>query len=124
MMILDGTTADKIRGVYSRPHRNSIYEPATIHDLPFEVLKESFLFLVKFTGSDLAPPSLVCRAFRAVALELMSSRLVFVNEGERIDGFICGRQLRSLVGLESCAIKYIVIDLEFIGKELIPLLAR
>jgi hypothetical protein len=116
--------ADKMRGVYSRHHRNSINEPATIHDLPFEVLKEAFLFLVKDFGSDLAPPSLVCRAFRAVALELMSSRMRFVNEKELIDGFICGRQLRSIVGLESCAIKHLVIDLEFIRKELIPLIDR
>jgi hypothetical protein len=79
-MILAGTTADKMRGVYSRPDRNSIYEPATIHDLPFEVLKDSFLCLTNWSCSDFASSSLVCRAFRAVALELMHSRKEFIYE--------------------------------------------
>jgi hypothetical protein len=113
-----------MRGVYTRPHRNCIYEPATIHDIPFEVLKDSFVFLVKQRGSDLASPSLTSRAFRAVALELMNSRMRFVNEGGRIAGLTCGLHLRSLVGLEMCTIKRLDVDLEFIGKELIPLIAR
>jgi hypothetical protein len=61
-MILAGTTADKMRAIYTRLHRSSINEPATIKDIPFEILKKSFLFLVKELGSDLASPSLTCRA--------------------------------------------------------------
>jgi hypothetical protein len=118
-----GTTADNMRGVYSRPHRNSIYEPATIHDLPFEVLKESFLCLVKEFGSDIASPSLTCRAFRAVALEL-NSRKEFVHDDRCIKSYICGLQLRSIVGLDICTIKHLFDDNEFVGKEYIPLIAR
>jgi hypothetical protein len=97
-MIVAGTMADKMRAIYTRLHRSSIYEPATIHDLPFEVLKESFMHLIKDYGSDLASPSLVCRAFRAVALEVMNSRRIFVKTEEKPEHFVCGSHLRSLVG--------------------------
>jgi hypothetical protein len=123
-MILAGTTADKMRGVYSRPHRNSLNEPATIYDIPFEVLKESFIFLVKQYGSDLVSASLTCRAFRAVAFELMNSRRIFDEECEGIERVICGLQLRSIVGLEMCTIKHLIVDIGFVGKEYIPLIAH
>jgi hypothetical protein len=123
-MILAGTTADKMRDIYTRPHRNSIYEPATIHDIPFEVLRESFLLLLKDFGSDLASPSLACRAWRVVALDLMNSHKIFFDGRGKIESFICGIYLRSIVGLESLTIKHLVIDLESIGKELIPMISR
>jgi hypothetical protein len=91
--------------------------------LPFEVLKASFLFLVKEFGSDLASPSLTCRAFRAVALELMNSRVMLAEKG-RIERFIYGHHLRSLVGLEMCTIKHLIIDLKNVGKEFIRVIAR
>jgi hypothetical protein len=120
-MILAGTTADKMRDIYTRPHRNSIYEPATIHDIPYEVLRESFIYLLE---SDLASPSLACRAFRAVAMDLMNYRKSFIGRQENIQSFISGLHLRSIVGLEIATIKYLTIDLEFIGKEYIPIIAR
>jgi hypothetical protein len=121
-MILAGTTTDKMRGVYSRPHRNSIYEQATIHDLTFEVLKELFKLLSKSWGSDLAPLSFTCRAFRAVALELMHTRKRFIYE--RIEPYICGLHLRCLVGLEMCTIKHFVLDVNHVGKEYIQSIAQ
>jgi hypothetical protein len=120
---LEGTTADKMRDNYSRPHRNSIYEPATIHDIPFEVLRKSFLHLLKDVGSDLASPSLACRAWRVVALGLMNSRKRFIEGQGRIESFISGLHLRSIVGLERCTIKHLEIDLEFVAKEYIDILA-
>jgi hypothetical protein len=123
-MILEGTTADKMRDIYTRPHRNSIYEPATIHDIPFEVLRESFLLLLKEFGSDLASPSLACRAWRVVALDVMYSRMIFATDNERIERFICGLHLRSIVGLESRTIKHLTIDREFIGIEFINIVSR
>jgi hypothetical protein len=114
-MILAGTSATKMREIYTRPHRNSIYEPATIHDIPFEVLRESFLRLLKRVGSDLASSSLACRAWRVVALDLMSSRKgVFLDRGS-FESFFCGMNLRSIVGLEIATIKYLILDLEFVG---------
>jgi hypothetical protein len=123
-MILLGTMADKMQSIYSRPHRNSIYQPATIHDIPFEVLRESFLYLVKFIGSDLASPSLACRAWRVAALALMNSRKRFVNDEKSIKRLICGLQIRSIVGLERATIKHLVLDLKSVGKDFISLIAR
>jgi hypothetical protein len=119
---LEGTTADKMRDIYTRPHRNSIYEPATIHDIPFEILRESFLHLLKMFDHDLVAASLACRAWRAAALNLMNSRKVFIKKGDRIDSVIFGLHLRSIVGLKRCTIKHLV--LEFVGKEYFPLIAR
>jgi hypothetical protein len=124
VMILEGTTEDKMRDIYSRPHRNSIYEPATIHDIPFEILRESFLYLLKEFGSDLAFPSLACRAWRLVALNLMNSRKGFFYGRGSIESFISGLHIRSIVGLERCTIKHLTIDLEFIAKEYVDILAR
>jgi hypothetical protein len=124
-MILAGTTSDKMQDIYTRLHRNSIYEPATIHDIPFEVLRESFLYLLKRVGSDLASPSLACRAWRVVALDLMNSRKRFVDrDRERVAPFLCGFHLRSIVGLERCMIKQIVLNLKHVGKEFIDVIAR
>jgi hypothetical protein len=116
-MILAGTTADKMRDIYTRPHRNSIYEPATIHDIPFEVLQESFLYLLKEFGSDLSSPSLACRAWRVAAIDLMNSRKRFVNrDRERVSPFLCGVHLRFIVGLEVATIKHLLINLEFVKR--------
>jgi hypothetical protein len=123
-MILEGTTADKMRDIYTRPHRNSIYEPATIHDIPFEVIRESFIYLLTQFGSYLAFPSLACRAWRVVALDVMNSRKIFAADNERVESFICGLHLRSIVGLERSTIKHLEIDLNFVGKEYVEFLAR
>jgi hypothetical protein len=123
-MILEGTSADKMREIYTRPHRNSIYEPATIHDIPFEVLRKSFLHLLKQAGSDLASPSLACRAWRVVALDLMNSRKRFVDGKGRTESFVCGLHLRSIVGLESYTIKHLIFDLEFVGIDYILMMSR
>jgi hypothetical protein len=123
-MILAGTTADKMRDIYTRPHRNSIYDPATIHDIPYEVLRECFLHLLKQFGSDLASPSLACRAWRVVALDLMNSRKNFIEDQGNIESRVGGLHLQSIVGLERCTIKHLTIDLEFVGKEYIPIIAR
>jgi hypothetical protein len=123
-MILAGTTADKMRDVYTRPHRNSIYEPATIHDIPFEVLRESFLYLLNLLGSDLSSPSLACRAWRVVALDVMNSRKIFIHGQGNIESVISGLHLRSIVVLERCTIKHLIIILEFVAREHIPMMAR
>jgi hypothetical protein len=112
-----------MQSIYSRSHRNSIYQPATIHDIPFEVLRESFLHLLKKRGSDLVAASLACRAWRVVALDLMNSHKRFAADNGRIENFICGLHLRSIVGLERCTIKCLFLDLNSVGKEYIPLIA-
>jgi len=101
-----------------------INEPATIHYIPFEVLRDSLVYLIKQFGPDLASPSLTCRAWRAVALELMNSRKRFVEDEVNVEGFICGLHLRSFVEFEMFSIKYLVISLKRAGKECIQLIAR
>jgi hypothetical protein len=63
-----------MRSLYSRPHRGSIYEPATIHDIPQGVLEESLLFLLP-SIKDLVSASMACRAWRPVAQKLIPSLL-------------------------------------------------
>jgi hypothetical protein len=124
-MILEGSTADKMQDIYTRPHRNSIYEPATIHDIPYEVLRESFLYLFNDFDSDLASQSLACRAWRVVAVDLMNSHKNFFDGGNvRIESNICGLHLQTIVGLESCTIKHLTIDLLVVAEEYIDILAR
>jgi hypothetical protein len=113
-----------MRGIYTRPHRNSIYEPTTVHYKPFEVLRESFLCLLKRFGSDLSSQSLACRAWRVVSLDLMNSVKRFVTADGKIERFVSGLHLRSILVLERCVIKHLILDTEFIEKELISMIAR
>jgi hypothetical protein len=65
--------------IYARPHRGSIYEPATIHDIPQEVLEKS-LFLLLPSIKDLVAASSACRAWRPVAQKLIHSRLTITYQ--------------------------------------------
>jgi hypothetical protein len=62
-----------MRSLYARPHRGSIYEPATIHDIPQEVLEKSLIYLLSKL-EDLVSASSACRAWRPVAQKLIHSR--------------------------------------------------
>jgi hypothetical protein len=114
---------EKMRSFYSRLQRASIYHPATIGDIPQEVLRNAFIYLLP-GESDLVAPSESCQAWRPVAQELIFSRQIF-GEGRGIDRFLCGFHLHSLVlGLGSVSINHFEIEFEFIGKEKLHLLAR
>jgi hypothetical protein len=84
-----------MRSLYSRNQRATINHPATIGDIPLEVLWNAFIYLLP-GEYDLVAPSEVFRAFRPIARELMYSRLRF-GEGRRIDRFTCGAHLQSMV---------------------------
>jgi hypothetical protein len=75
-------------------------------------------------GHDLVAASLACRAWRAVALDLMNSLKEFGEEGESIERVICGLHLRPIVGLECYTIKHLQLEMEFVEKEYISLIAR
>jgi hypothetical protein len=53
----------------------------------------------------------------------MNSRLDFGEGSEGFERVICGLQLRSIVGLEMCTIKHLIVDIEFVGKEFISLIS-
>jgi hypothetical protein len=109
--------------VYSRIHRSSIYEPATIHDFPFEVLANCLKYL---NPQDLVAPSLACRTWYHAAAELIYSHISLLErDRERLGSFICGLHLRNIVfGAGSCKIKRLGLDMSQIGREYIPLIAQ
>jgi hypothetical protein len=114
-----------MRSLYVRPHRGSIYEPATIHDIPQEVLEDSLILLLP-SIEDLVAASLACRAWKPVAQKLIHSR-VTINYGDhrRVEDMVCGYILNSLVfGSSSFQISTLSLQLDYIGKEYIPKIAQ
>jgi hypothetical protein len=122
--ILAGSTEETMRSLYARHQRASIYHPATIGDIPQEVLRKAFIYLLHGKG-DLVASSESCRAWRPVAQELIYYCQSF-GEERGIERFLCGIQLRSLVFEMGCvSITRLEIYMEFVGrKEYILLLAR
>jgi hypothetical protein len=62
-----------MQSLYARPHRGSIYEPATIHDIPQEVLEKALRYLlpdIESVDYNILSASLACRAWRPVAKKL------------------------------------------------------
>jgi hypothetical protein len=93
--------------IYSRNPRASIYHPATVHDLPYEVLRLALIYLLP-RRYDLLSPSLVCRSWNPVAQHLLDYR---INIG-RVAA-ICGLLRRSIVfGLENFPINVLSIEVD------------
>jgi hypothetical protein len=122
-MVVYGTTVDAMIPFYSRPHRSSIDEPATIHDFPFEVLENCLKYL---NPADLVAPSLACRAWRPAATGLIYHLADLVGKDPKgMERFICGLHLRNIVfGSGSCKIKRLDLDLSVFAGEYVPLIAR
>jgi hypothetical protein len=111
-----------MRSLYSRPRRSSIYEPATIHDIPQEVLEYSLILLLP-SIKDLVAASSACRAWRPVAQKLIHSRVKIGHR--RVESLVCGYQLNSLVfGPLSFQISSLSLQLYRIGKGYIPMIAQ
>jgi hypothetical protein len=114
-----------MRSLYFRKQRASIYHPATIGDIPQEVLRKAFIYL--FPGeADLVAPSEACRAWRPVAQDLMYSRVKFGYKGRKdVEVFVCGIHLQSLVfGLGIVSINRLELDMRFVTRENALLLAQ
>jgi hypothetical protein len=109
---------------YARKQRASIYHPATIDDLPFEVLRKAFLYL---KPEDLVAPSRVNRSWRPAAQDVQRARLhIEYNNRKRLGtSLMCGIELTRIVfGYEAFSIKHLVIDLRCAEREFIPNLVR
>jgi hypothetical protein len=124
-LIVAGTTEETMRSLYARPHRSSIYDPVTIHDIPQEVLGESLIYLLP-SVTDLVSASSACRAWRPVAQKLIHSILIIDPvKDERVENVVCGYQLNSLVfGSWSFQISSLSLELSYFQKEYIPLIAQ
>jgi hypothetical protein len=121
-LILAGTTEETMRSLYTRPHRGSIYEPATIHDIPQEVLEKSLVYLLP-SIKDLVAASMTCRAWRPVAQKIINSRVKI--DYRRLKSLISGFLLNYLVlGSSSIQISTLSLQVGLIQKEYIPLIAR
>jgi hypothetical protein len=114
-----------MRHLYYRKQRASIYHPATIGDIPQEVLRKAFIYLLPGV-TDLVAPSESCRAWRPVAQELMFSWQSFGDIWRKdVERFLCGFHLQSLVfGLGSVSINCLDLDMKFVGVERLQMLAR
>jgi hypothetical protein len=87
---------------YYRIQRPSIYHPATIGDIPFEVIQKTLSLL---GTRSLVSASVACRAWRQAAGELLISN-PDLNDEEGMTRFICGMQLKTLVcGFKQFSIK-------------------
>jgi hypothetical protein len=112
-----------MRSFYARHQRDSIYHPATIGDIPQEVLRKAFIYLLP-GKADLVAPSEACRAWRPVAQEVMHSSHSF-GEDRQFERFLCGFHLQSLVfGVGSISINRLELDMLFISRENATLLAQ
>jgi hypothetical protein len=123
-LILSGTTFENMLLKYARKQRASIYHSATIDDLPFEVLREAFLYL---KPEDLVSPSRVNRSWRPAAQDVQRARLqIDFNTRKRLGtSFMCGSQLSRIVfGYEAFSIKHLVFDVRLVDQEYIPILSR
>jgi hypothetical protein len=112
--VIAGSTFDSMKLAYFRDQRASLKEPATIGDIPFEVIKKGLMCL---SPDDLLSVSLSCRAFRPAAIEILLLAARFdVRRQERSNKWLCGLGLKSLVfGRESYTIKSLNLKLKSIG---------
>jgi hypothetical protein len=119
-LILAGTTLKKMGIDYCRTQRPSIKHPATIGDIPFEVIKKAFLLLGR---EDLVSASLSCRAWRQAGVEPLVSYKYFDNQRE-IERFFCGMQLKKIVfGFDQYTIKQLDLIMLRVGIEYARVLA-
>jgi hypothetical protein len=121
--ILAGSTEEKMRSLYARHQRASINDPATIGDIPQEVLRKAFIYLLP-GEADLIASSEACSAWRPVAQELIYVQQKF-GKDRKIERFVCGFHLHSLVfGMRIKSINVLDLDMGFVGIDNATVLAQ
>jgi hypothetical protein len=101
--------------------RPSIYYPASIGDIPFEVIQKALRLL---EDDELVAASLSCRAWRQAAAELIVAQKEFDND-QAMERFVCGMMLKSIVfGFEQYSIKRLGLIMHRIGIEHVRLMAK
>jgi hypothetical protein len=111
-----------MRSLYTRPQRESIYHPATIGDIPQEVLLKAFLPL---DYGDLISASSACRGWRPVAQVILKYRMKILcrKRAAGLTRWICGVRLNSIVfgQLSFLQISALSIDVGMIRDNIILL---
>jgi hypothetical protein len=98
--------------LYVRQQRESINHPATINDLPPEVLRKCFMYLLPRGRSDLAASSSVSRSWRPIAQGLLANHSPTLRILSRMQRRICGLALKSIVfGFEEFAITSLILEI-------------
>jgi hypothetical protein len=122
-----------MRVFYGRKQSASIYDLASIDDLPFEVMQKILIYLWDYGGFfDLLAASQVTRAWWPIIQELNLSRICFMScvglqeswmsARVRFFGIICGLNLKSIIfGFESFSIERLELDLNFIELSFIEI---
>jgi hypothetical protein len=106
---------------YDRVQRESIYHPATIGDIPFEIVQKALRLVGR---ADLVSASSSCRAWRQAAVEVIIGEKRFDNE-RNIERFVCGMKLKSIVfGFEQYSIKNLYLDMYRIGIDHVRVMAQ
>jgi hypothetical protein len=119
--LIAGSTFDSMLLAYFRDQRCSIYEPATIGDIPFEVIKKGLKYL---DLADLLSASLSCRAWRPAAIEILLSSAGFAYN-HTCYVWACGLALKSIVfDRQSFTIKSLHLELRYIGLDRVLEIAR
>jgi hypothetical protein len=114
-----------MRFLYARQQRASIYQPATIGDIPKEVMRKAFIYLLP-GQADLVAPSEACRAWRPIVQEIMYSCQAFGDRWRKdFERFLCGFYLQSLVfGVGSVSINRLKLDTRSMTRENTLILAQ
>jgi hypothetical protein len=111
---------------YYRIERESIYHPATIGDIPFEVIQKALRLLIHPRGRqvDLVSASLASRAWSQAAAELIVEGKSFYNVHSMVKLF-CGMQLKTIVcGFDQYPIKKLELCVYRVGEGYIRLIAK
>lgn len=111
-----------MRPIYSRKHRLSIYEPASIHDIPSELHKHILVYLLPGDHKDLISSCRVNRAWYPIAMEVLSSRASF-GKLKASEACICSRLLSSLVFEFVNRISRLNLEVKFMREEILGLMA-
>jgi hypothetical protein len=106
---------------YGRIQRHSINHPATIGDIPFEVIQKALRLLGR---RWLDRASLACRAWRQAAAELLVNQKRF-RIAKMMTRFFCGMRLKTIVpGFDQYSIKRLDLDMSRVGIEYAHIMAK
>jgi hypothetical protein len=101
--------------------RNSVYAPATVYDLPPDVIMKFLTYLLP-RRVDLVASTLVCRSWHVFGRRLLNCKVLLDH---RSISRLCGMQLKSiLLGVDALKVVCLDVKLRNIGEECLRAIAR